>query len=93
MVADLRHPAHTMIIEFPSAHCLRHALRRKEIVRARAAFERAYGRPSSNSFARLRGTATITGVGFFDSLHGQTGVAPNGIELHPVLTFERAQCA
>ena len=27
----------------------------------------------------------ITGVGFFDSIHGQTGVAPNGIELHTIL--------
>src|SRR5207237_586375 len=27
----------------------------------------------------------ITGVGMFDFLHGQTGVAPNGIEIHPVL--------
>jgi hypothetical protein len=27
----------------------------------------------------------VTGVGFFDILHGQTGVAPNGIELHPML--------
>ena len=35
----------------------------------------------------MRSTATITGVGFFDVLHGQTGVAPNGIELHPVIGF------
>jgi hypothetical protein len=28
---------------------------------------------------------TVTGVAFFDTLHGQEGVAPNGIELHPVL--------
>jgi hypothetical protein len=27
----------------------------------------------------------VTGIGFFDFIHGQTGVAPNGIELHPVL--------
>jgi hypothetical protein len=27
----------------------------------------------------------ITGVGFFDFIHGQTGVAPNGIELHTIL--------
>jgi hypothetical protein len=27
----------------------------------------------------------VTGVGFFDSPEGQTGAAPNGIELHPVL--------
>ena len=39
------------------------------------------------SFTNLSGTATLTGVGFFDELHGQTGVAPNGIELHPVLSF------
>jgi hypothetical protein len=23
----------------------------------------------------------------FDFMHGQTGVAPNAIELHPILTF------
>jgi hypothetical protein len=27
----------------------------------------------------------VTGIGFFDFIHGQAGVAPNGIELHPVL--------
>jgi hypothetical protein len=30
----------------------------------------------------------MTGVGFFDRIHGQTGVAPNGIELHPVLDIQ-----
>ena len=30
----------------------------------------------------------ITGVAFFDFLHHQRGVAPNGIELHPVLAVE-----
>ena len=29
----------------------------------------------------------MTGVAFFDFPHGQTGVAPNAIELHPVLAF------
>jgi hypothetical protein len=39
---------------------------------------------------RIAGVCTearITGVAFFDTEHGQTGVAPNGIELHPVLRF------
>ena len=30
----------------------------------------------------------ITGVAFFDFLHHQRGLAPNGIELHPVLAVE-----
>jgi hypothetical protein len=31
----------------------------------------------------------ITGVGFFDKVHGQMGVSQfNGIELHPVLKVE-----
>jgi hypothetical protein len=31
--------------------------------------------------------ARVVGVAFFDYKHGQTGVAPNAIELHPVLGF------
>jgi hypothetical protein len=29
----------------------------------------------------------VEGVGFWDDDHGQAGVAPNAIELHPVLSF------
>ena len=32
--------------------------------------------------------ARITGVGFFDRFHHQTGAAPNVLELHPVLRVE-----
>jgi hypothetical protein len=32
--------------------------------------------------------ARVTGVGFFDRFHNQTGVAPNVIELHPILKIE-----
>ena len=31
--------------------------------------------------------ASVTGVAFFDFNHNQTGVAPNAIELHPILAF------
>lgn len=35
---------------------------------------------------KVRVQARLTGVGFFDKIHGQAGVArTNGIELHPVL--------
>jgi hypothetical protein len=36
---------------------------------------------------RVCARARVVGVAFFDYKHGQTGVAPNGIELHPVLGF------
>lgn len=32
--------------------------------------------------------ARITGIGFFDIVHGQLGMAPNGLELHPVIGIE-----
>ena len=92
VIAGLSHRSRTMIVEFPAAGCVRHALHRKQIIRARAALVRACGYPSSSSFTPLNGTATITGVGFFDFFHGQTGVAPNGIELHPVLAFSHVRC-
>lgn len=32
--------------------------------------------------------ATVSGIGFWDFKHGQTGVAGNAIEIHPVLSIE-----
>jgi hypothetical protein len=40
---------------------------------------------ATTSFKTANLVVTVTGVGFFDFKHGQTGVAPNAIELHPVL--------
>ena len=40
---------------------------------------------ATSSFKTASIPVRVTGVGFFDFIHGQTGVAPNGIELHPVL--------
>jgi hypothetical protein len=84
----------TMIVEFPASYCTLTAkpVLRRRMQAARLAFIRACGIPSSSYFTRLRGTATVTGVGFFDYYHGQTGVAPNAIELHPVLGF-KGECS
>lgn len=79
----------TMIAEFPHRSCTRGALNgtRTKMQKARVALVDACGFPPNSNFRRVDGTATITGVGFFDNLHGQRGGAPNGIELHPVLRF------
>lgn len=85
----------TMIVEFPLApSCTPGATTgaKTRMKNARTAFVAACGMPGDTSFETLTGRATIRGVGFFDFLHGQTGVAPNGIELHPVLRFSNATC-
>jgi hypothetical protein len=67
---------HHMIAETPLPSCTTGAtsLRRRQMARARRV-------------VRLCQRATVTGVLFFDFQHGQTGVAPNAIELHPLLAF------
>jgi hypothetical protein len=42
---------------------------------------------AARRLVRLCVRAVITGVAFWDFPHGQTGVAPNAIELHPILGF------
>ena len=79
--------AKTMIVEFPHPRCVDKPFRRPQIRRARRQFFDACGSISSSSFTDLRGTVTLTGVGFWDEDHGQKGVAPNAVELHPVLSF------
>jgi hypothetical protein len=84
----------TMIVEFPDTSCpgARNSPKKTQMARARAALVAGCGQPSSSSFHQLGGTATITGVGFWDIPHGQTGVAPNAIELHPVLRLASLSC-
>lgn len=60
------------------------------IQNARAEFDARLRATTSFKTANL--AVTVTGVGFFDFKHGQTGLAPNAIELHPLLdiTFGQA---
>jgi hypothetical protein len=54
-----------------------------QTTKARNAFDRHH--TARTSFQTAGETVTVTGAGFFDFLHGQIGVAPNGIEIHAVL--------
>lgn len=93
VIAEPGDPAQTMIVEFPDADRCAGAVDSAEATQmrsARAALTAAVGEAPAAAFRQISGTAEISGVGFFDSLHGQTGVAPNGIELHPVLEFRLA---
>lgn len=74
--AVLYQGADHMIAEAPSAACNTGATqyRRKQMQAAKAA-------------VRVCAKAEVIGVAFFDFFHHQTGVAPNEIELHPILKF------
>ena len=88
VIADPR-TGGTMIAEFPAASCTHGALpgTSTKMQKARVTLVHSCGFPPNGSYQPIHGTATIDGVGFFDRIHGQAGVARNGIELHPVLRF------
>ena len=76
--------SHTMIAEIPYPTCATGSSWACLISRARSEVDGKFSSISSSpQYPAL--TVTVRGVGFFDFLHGQTGVAPNGIELHAVL--------
>ena len=93
-IADPRSRGHTMIVGLPDRTCTVGApsSRRRLMTETRKDFVKVCGQPGESSFLRLRGTATITGVGFFNVRHRQTGAAQNGVELHPVLGFKSTDC-
>jgi hypothetical protein len=88
-IADLKPPFATMIVEFPAGGCVHGAVKEAEIDQARVAFEQAFP-PATRRFQTPKGCVTVTGVFFFDRVHGQLGVAPNGAELHPVIGFQNS---
>jgi hypothetical protein len=79
-----------MIAEFPNVACAATDVQRvyAGMLQARKAAIEQLGKPTAK-FKRFAGhpVATVTGVGFFDFIHGQIGVSPNGIELHPVVAI------
>ena len=78
---------HTMISEMASPSCVGSSSRLLTgIENARSEFDARY--TPTDSFQTANVPVTITGVGFFDFFHSQTGVAPNAIELHPVLDIQ-----
>lgn len=75
VLRDLREARVTLVAEIPDSLC-------------------ALGSPFAGAFAAARRALRATprnaiievvGIGFFDYLHGQSGMAKNGLELHPVL--------
>lgn len=84
LVIEDRH-GRTMIVEAPSERCAIGSRFEKQIDQVRKLLASHY-RVTRKLHPDV--PVTVTGIGFFDRKHGQDGVAPNGIELHPLLAFQ-----
>ena len=74
----------TMIAEIPDPACVGAGSPFAVGIRnARSEFDARY--TATTSFQTANIPVQVEGVGFFDFNHGQTGVAPDAIELHPVV--------
>ena len=81
----------TMVVEIVDPDCpdIINTSRYETFKEVRSWFKQHFN-PTS-SFKIKRAKVRITGVGFFDFIHGQRGMAPNGREIHPVLNIERVR--
>lgn len=77
----------TMIVESASPDCIAGSRFAKQISEVRTDIDQYLGGPATKKLT-LSQMVTVTGIGFFDRIHGQSGVAPNGIELHPILAID-----
>jgi len=75
IIADLNQPGVTMIAEIPAPYCALGSGHEGDYRTARA----------DARLIPLGSLVEIEGVGFFDTMHNQRGIAKNGFEIHPVL--------
>jgi hypothetical protein len=79
-----------LVAEFPHPSCVARLSSREPLARARQELRALLPLEPHSSFTHgVRIPVRIRGVFFFDRPHGQTGHAPNGAELHPVLEVTR----
>jgi hypothetical protein len=88
IISDADDEEQTMIVESVSPSCTVGSIFTQEIEDVRLAIDQKLGVIKGKKKPNI--PVTVTGVAFFDPIHGQEGVAPNGIELHPILeiTFQ-----
>ncbi len=89
-IADPQDVSHTMIAEIPDPQCSNvcSSPQVSRISYARETFANRFHPEFRYTHLDAPVQVTVTGIGFFDYAHGQSGRAPNSIELHPVLDIE-----
>lgn len=80
----------TMVAEIPSGTCTPASISKQEAM-LQTWLVKKFGHPKAPvRMLKLHPPrrVVVEGIGFFDFLHGQTGVAPNGIEIHPITKID-----
>jgi hypothetical protein len=75
-----------LVLESGGDHMIAEAPNAPTCTANATAYRKRQMRDARNA-VRLCAQARVVGVAFWDFNHGQTGVAPNAIELHPILGF------
>lgn len=88
VIKDLSGPS-TMVVEMPAGDCMPKALKNESVI-LQAAWQTRFGKATTKfkDIHQHKIKVEIVGVGFFDFIHGQTGVAKNGFELHRVISWK-----
>jgi hypothetical protein len=84
VLVDVNDTSKTMIGEIPDPFCpsVSKSSRVKTFINVRTFFKDSVVIKKNKT---RQGVYRIKGVAFYDKKHGQLGIAPNGIELHPIL--------
>ena len=88
VLVDLSDTSKTMIGEIPDPVCdaVQQSVRYAQIKQVRKDFQNTL---LTTAQVDPHAIYTIIGVAFYDKVHGQLGVAPTGIEIHPVLYISK----
>ncbi len=87
VMMDLANPTTTMVGEIPDPYCasVQQSAYFANFTKARKDFK--------NTLLATEQADTsvyiITGVAFYDKVHGQLGAAPNAVEIHPILSISK----
>lgn len=81
----------TMVVEIPDPQCGYNY----DTNVARMQFLALVPKAPTKAYRKLQAPlpVTVVGVPFWDKPHGQLGGAPNGFELHPVLSFTKREAS
>lgn len=89
VLVDVKDSTKTMIGEIPNLSCDSIAVKTNKNNKNFVSAEQEFLKYALKKHMVKDGVYQVKGIGFFDKKHGQKGLAPNGIEIHPILKIRK----